>query len=73
MFMHVVTDHAVRAKGASELMEEYMDASNFGVCKIILFLKYFIEQRISIFSLLFILLYRCVFLATVFLILSSTE
>ena len=33
MFVHVVTDHAVRAKGASELMEEYMDASNFGVCK----------------------------------------
>jgi hypothetical protein len=33
MFMHVVTDHAVRAKGASELMEEYMDASNFGVCQ----------------------------------------
>ena len=31
MFVHVVTDHAVRAKGASELMEEYMDASNFGV------------------------------------------
>ena len=42
MFMHVVTDHAVRAKGASELMEEYMDASNFGVCKIILF-KYFCD------------------------------
>ena len=34
MFVHVVTDHAVRAKGASELMEEYMDASNFGVCEI---------------------------------------
>lgn len=33
MFVHVVTDHAVRAMGASELMEEYMDASNFGVGK----------------------------------------
>ena len=31
IFVHVVTDHAVRAMGASELMEEYMDASNFGV------------------------------------------
>ena len=31
MFLHVAADHAVRAVGATVLMEEYMDASNFGV------------------------------------------
>ena len=31
MFIHVAADHAVRAVGATVLMEEYMDASNFGV------------------------------------------
>ena len=32
MFIHVAADHAARAVGATTLMEEYMDASNFGVC-----------------------------------------
>ncbi len=31
MFLHVAADHASRAVGATVLMEEYMDASNFGV------------------------------------------
>ena len=31
MFIHVAADHAARAVGATTLMEEYMDASNFGV------------------------------------------
>lgn len=31
MFIHVAADHAARAVGATALMEEYMDASNFGV------------------------------------------
>ena len=31
MFIHVAADHAARAIGATALMEEYMDASNFGV------------------------------------------
>lgn len=32
MFIHVASDHAARAVGATTLMEEYMEASNFGVC-----------------------------------------
>lgn len=31
MFIHIAADHAARGVGASTLMEEYMDASNFGV------------------------------------------
>ncbi len=31
MFIHVAADHAARGVGATVLMEEYMDASNFGV------------------------------------------
>jgi hypothetical protein len=31
MFIHVAADHAARAMGATALMEEFMDASNFGV------------------------------------------
>lgn len=31
MFVHVAADHAARGVGATVLMEEYMDASNFGV------------------------------------------
>ena len=32
MFVHIAADHTARAVGATTLMEEYMDASNFGVC-----------------------------------------
>lgn len=31
MFTHVAADNAVRAVGATKLMEEYFDSSNFGV------------------------------------------
>lgn len=56
MFVHVVTDHAVRAKGASELMEEYMDASNFGVGEnIYLSYTYFCELFMMLTELIFFL------------------
>ena len=32
MFTLVAADNAVRAVGATKLMEEYFDSSNFGVC-----------------------------------------
>lgn len=31
MFVHVAAENTVRAVGVSKLMEEYLDASNFGV------------------------------------------
>ena len=31
IFAHVAADHVTRGVGAAVLMEEYMDASNFGV------------------------------------------
>lgn len=33
MFTLVAADNAVRAVGATKLMEEYFDSSNFGVCR----------------------------------------
>ena len=32
MFTLVAADNAVRAVGATKLLEEYFDSSNFGVC-----------------------------------------